>query len=128
MNRAVQAVVVLLACGTIGAAPIQNARLEQVMRQKLARSQKILEAVVTSNWSELETESRELERLTTEPAWTSLKLPEYAKYSVAFVNAVHDLHQAAAQRDLDATPKAYAAVVLRCVDCHRYLARARVAR
>ena len=118
----------VLAFCTVAAAPVQNLALDRVMRQKLAHAQKILEAVVTSDWSALETESRELERLTTEPAWTSLKLPEYARYSTAFVAAVHDLHQAAAQRDLDATPKAYVAVTLKCVECHRYLARARVAR
>ena len=123
-----QAVVVLLAFASLGAGPAQSVQLDQLMRQKLAHTQKILEAVVTSNWSVLETESRELERLTSEPAWTSLKLPEYAKYSTAFVLAVRDLHKAAAQRDLEATPKAYVAVTLKCVDCHRYLARARIAR
>jgi hypothetical protein len=128
MNRIGQAVVATLALCSVGAAPSQSSPLDRVMRQKLVQMQKILEAVVTSDWVALETQSRELERLTTEPAWTSLKLPEYAKYSAAFIGAVHVLRQAAAQRDLDATPKAYAAVTLKCVECHRYLARARIAK
>jgi hypothetical protein len=97
------------------------------MRQKLLHTQKILEAVVTSDWARLETESRALERVTQEPAWMSLKLPEYAKRSLAFQHTVQDLHRAASRRDLEATPKAYVAVTLSCVDCHRYLARARLA-
>jgi hypothetical protein len=109
-----------------GARP-QGPELNAVMREKLGRTQKILEAVVTSDWVGLETQSRELERLTNDPRWTALKYPEYARHSGAFVRAVEALHTAASQRDLDKTPKAYVAVTLQCVECHRYLARARIA-
>jgi hypothetical protein len=98
------------------------------MQEKLVHAQKILEAVVTSDWSGLETHSRELERLTNDPRWTVLKYPEYARHSAGFVRAVQDLHHAASQRDLDKTPQAYIAVTMQCVECHRYLARARIAR
>jgi len=107
--------------------PAQGPRLNQVMRQKLEHAQKILAAVVTSDWVELETQSRELERLTNDPAWMVLKQPEYARHSTAFVKAIQTLHRAAAQRDLEATPKAYIDVTLQCVECHRYLARSRIA-
>jgi hypothetical protein len=106
----------------------QGPELNTVMRAKLAHAQKILEAVVTSDWTSLETESRELEQLTNDPRWTILKYPEYSQHSLAFVRAVQALHRAAAQRDLEQAPKAYIEVTLQCVDCHRYLARARIAR
>lgn len=96
------------------------------MREKLVHAQKILEAVVTSDWVSLETHSRQLERLTEDPRWTVLKYPEYAKHSTAFKRAVQDLHAAAVRRDLDKAPEAYNAVTLKCVECHRYLARARI--
>lgn len=102
--------------------------INRVMREKLAVTQKILEAVVTSDWVALENHSRELERLTGDPRWTILKYPEYAKQSDAFRRAVSSLRHAAAARDLEETPNAYVSVTLRCVDCHRYLARARMAR
>jgi len=105
----------------------QTAQLNRVMRDKLAYAQKTFEAVVTSDWVGLETNSRELERLTNDPRWMVLKYPEYARHSTAFVQAIRDLHQAAAQRDLEKTPQAYVAVALKCVDCHRYLARQRMA-
>jgi len=57
-----------------------------------------------------------------------LKYPEYAQHSGAFVRAVQALHTAAAQRDLNKTPEAYIAVTMQCVACHRYLARARIAK
>jgi len=105
----------------------QGPELNAVMREKLVHAQKILEAVVTSDWVGLETHSRELERLTSDPRWTVLKYPEYAHQSASFVASVRALRSVAAQRELEKTPKAYVDVTLQCVECHRYLARMRIA-
>jgi 1-acyl-sn-glycerol-3-phosphate acyltransferase len=121
------AVAVIVAVVGLAAAGNQGPGVNRVMREKLIRSQKILEAVVTSDWVGLETETRELRRLTDDPRWTVLNFPEYARHSADFKRTVADLHEAAAQRDLENTPKAYVAVTLSCVSCHRYLARARIA-
>ncbi len=127
MNKTSQTVVVFSAVLLgLAATPSQGPGLQQVMREKLVHAQKILEAVVTSDWVSLETHSRELEGLTNDPRWTVLRYPEYARHSAAFVRAIQDLHRAAAQRDLEKTPQAYVAVTLKCVECHRYLARARI--
>lgn len=120
--------VVVSAFVGLAASPSQGPALNRVMREKLAHAQKILEAVVTSDWVSLETHSRELERLTEDPRWMVLKYPEYARHSTAFVRTIQDLRRAAAQRDLEQTPKAYVAVTLQCVECHRYLARERLAK
>jgi hypothetical protein len=129
MNKMSQTVVVFAAVFFgLAAMPSQGPELAKVMREKLVHTQKILEAVVTSDWVSLETQSRELERLTNGPRWTVLKYPEYVRHSAAFVRAIQDLHQAAAERDLEKTPHAYVALTLKCVECHRYLARARIAR
>ena len=127
MRRIWQGFVVFSVFAGIAAAASQGPPLNRLMREKLGRAQKILEAVVTSDWVRLETESRELERLTEDPRWAVLKYPEYAQHSMAFREAIRDLHTAAVQRDLEKTPQAYIAVTLRCVECHRYLARARIA-
>ena len=105
----------------------QGPALNNIMREKLDYAQKMLAAVVTNDWVGLETQSREMERLTRDPRWIVLKSPEYARQSSAFIRAIQDLHLAAAQRDLEAAPKAYVAVTLQCVSCHRYLARERLA-
>jgi len=128
MNRKWYIVIALSAFLGLAASSSQGPEVNQVMREKLNHAQKILEAVVTSDWVSLETHSRELEQLTNDPRWMVLKYPEYARHSLAFVRAVQDLHRAAAQRDLEKTPQAYIAVTLRCVDCHRYLARLRIAK
>ena len=53
----------------------QGLQVNNVMREKLGYAQKILEAVVTSDWTSLETQSRELEQLTNDPRWTVLNYP-----------------------------------------------------
>ena len=121
----------LVLCGVVTGAAVttgQGPALDSVMREKLGHAQKLLEAVVTSDWVGLETHSRELERLTADPRWTVLKYPEYARHSAGFLRAVRTLHTAASQRDLEATPKAYVDMTLECVNCHQYLARQRLAR
>ena len=128
MNMKRYAVVAVAVVFSVAAGPRQGREVNGVMREKLVHTQKILEAVVTSNWADLESQTRDLERLIQDPRWTALKYPEYARYSGAFAGAVQDLRRAAARRDLDEAPKAYAAVTLQCVACHRYLARERIAR
>jgi hypothetical protein len=119
----------LLICAFLNVLPVsgQGLALDRVMHKKLATSQKMLEAVVTSDWISLEEQSRELEAFTNDPAWMVLRKPEYARHSDTFRAAVRNLHDAAAKRDLEATPKAYISVTLSCVECHRYLARNRIA-
>lgn len=124
-RSAVLAVAVVL---SVAAAPKQGHEVNSVMREKLAHAQKILETVVTSDWPGLENEARDLERLTQDPRWTVLRYPEYATHGAAFARSVQELRRAAERRDLEEAPKAYAAVTLQCVACHRYLARARIAR
>lgn len=120
--------IVLSASLGLSAAGNQTPALKRVMREKLEHSQKILEAVVTSDWMALERHSRELERLTDSPAWSVLKTPEYVRQSAAFLRATQDLLEAARQRDLETAPVAYVSLTLSCVQCHRYVARARIAR
>ena len=97
------------------------------MRNKLADAQGVLAAVVTSNWAELERRSKALAAATDDPAWQVLKTPEYTRQSEAFVRAANDLVDAAARRDQEGAPLAYVALTMRCVQCHRYVARARIA-
>jgi hypothetical protein len=115
------------ACVSLAATPFQAPQVNHVMREKLEDAQKILAAVVTSDWVNLEAYSRQMERLTDDPRWAVLKYPEYAHQSATFRQAVRDLRSAAAQRDLENAPNAYVAVTLKCVECHRYLARQRIA-
>jgi hypothetical protein len=111
----------------IATASAQTVALKRLMQQKLEHSQSILAAVTTSNWGEMQRQSEALIQVTKDPAWMVMNTPEYVRQSQAFVRAAEDLLDAARRRDLDAAPLAYVSMTLSCVQCHRYVARARIA-
>ena len=103
--------------------------LSRVMRQKLARSQAILGAVITSDWAALDRESRALALATRDRAWsTPLTEREYLRQSDAFSAALQSLIEAGAKRDLEAAGGRYIALTTTCVQCHLYVSRRRIAR
>lgn len=105
----------------------QTGQLSRVMRAKLEQSQGLLAALVTSNWNELARRSRDLERLTRDPAWATMNTPQYASHAAGFLRAVEDLAQAAERRDGESAPLAYVSLTLTCVRCHQAVARSRLA-
>jgi hypothetical protein len=117
----------MLMVATLGHATAQTTATARLMRQKLVDAQGVMAAVVTSNWAELDRRSKALVRATEDPAWLVLRTPEYATQGEAFLRAVNDLVDTAARRDSDGAPLAYVALTMRCVQCHRYVARARIA-
>jgi hypothetical protein len=129
MNTGIKLGLAILLSAVAGgaASSAQTARLNKVMREKLEHSQQILEAVVTSNWQELDRHSRELARASQDPAWAVLKMPEYVRHSGAFLRATDDLIEAAKLRDLEAASLSFISLTTSCVSCHRYIARARIA-
>ena len=121
-------VLCIAAMATLSAAGDQAVGLSRVMREKLEHSKVILGAVVTSDWSTLDRESRALARATQDPAWMALTAPEYLRHSDAFQRALQSLIEASAKRDIEAASKAEVLLTMSCVDCHQYVARRRIAR
>src|SRR5262245_47774143 len=105
----------------------QTQQTKQVMQQKLAQSQQLLAAVVTSNWAALTQRTQAIESLTRQPGWQVLQTPEYRNYTTAFEKAMQALAAAAQQRDQRTAATAYSELVNSCVECHRYVARSRIA-
>ena len=105
----------------------QSVRLKQVMQVKLQHAQGILGDVVRSDWSSLEANAAALQQTTVDPAWAVLTTPEYIRHTMIFTRAAEDLRDAAVRRDLEAAPLAYISLTLSCVQCHRYVARMRIA-
>ena len=125
MNAVIKLGMAILVVAAAASSSAQTPRLQRVMRDKLARSQSILEAVVTSKWEQLDRESRALARVSQDPAWSVLQMPEYVRYSQAFLRATDDLIEAAKLRDLEAASLGFISLSTSCVSCHRYIARAR---
>ena len=110
------------------ALPGQTSATSLLMREKLTHSEKILEAIMTSNHALLQSESEALAKATKAPAWAVLKTPAYERYSTAFLRATEDLVDAARQRDSDAAAIRYVSLTLTCYECHRYVKGARIAK
>jgi hypothetical protein len=116
-----------LAIGT--SADQATPQLNRIMKAKLAHSQAILGAVVTSNWAVLDRESRALALAVRDPAWgAALTEPEYLRQSDAFSRALQDLIEASAKRDLEAAATAQITLTASCVRCHVHMTRRRIAK
>ena len=109
------------------AAAAQTRQTQQVMRQKLTESQQLLAALVTSNWTMLDRHARALQALTNQSGWDVMREPMFHTQTLAFQKAVQGLSDAAGQRDQRTALVAYNGLVSSCVECHRYVARARLA-
>jgi cytochrome c556 len=109
-------------------APAQTAATGRLMREKLTHAQRILEALTTSNYDLLASEASRLSEVTTAPAWTVLKMPEYRRQSDEFLRITEDLVAAAKNRDLDLAATRFSALTMSCYQCHRYIKNMRLAR
>ncbi len=107
--------------------PAQTAATGRLMQAKLAHSQKILEAILTSDFALLEQESNALGQVTKSPAWSVFYNPEYTRQSGAFLRAIDDLRDAAKGADLDGAASSYVSLTLSCFQCHRYMKNRRIA-
>ena len=108
-------------------APAQTPVTGRLMRVKLAHSQKILEAILTSDFALLDQESKALGEVTKSSAWSVFYSPEYIRQSGAFVRAIDDLRDAAMGMDLDGAASSYVSLTLTCFQCHRYIKNKRIA-
>ena len=128
MKTSTRHVVILLLVAIFGSAGLtQTPSTGRVMREKLGHSQKILEAILSSNFALLDRESAALVKATNVPAWTVLKGPEYLKQSEAFLKALRELREAAKDHDLDAAAQRYNVLTTSCFACHRYMKDRRLA-
>jgi hypothetical protein len=121
------ALMALLAAAQPPRASAQTQQTQRVMRQKLTQSQQLLAALVTSNWAALERHTRALHALTNQPGWDVMRLPEFHDQTTAFQRAIQTLTDAAGQHDQRTALAAYNGLVGSCVECHRYVSRARIA-
>ncbi|MDP2318201.1 MAG: hypothetical protein Q8O42_02520 [Acidobacteriota bacterium] len=120
-------IVLALVVAWLGTTAAQTPSTGRVMRDKLTHTQKILEAIMVSDYEALDRESAALVRATELPAWSVLKSPEYLRQSAAFPSAIQDLRDAAGARDLDRATLEYMSLTLTCFQCHKHLKGLRVA-
>ena len=129
MKRSVICGCLIVGLSIATSADQRKSALSRIMQSKLAHSQTILGAVVTSNWTVLDRESRALALVVRDPAWTAaLTEPGYLRQSDAFSRALQDVIEASAKRNLELAADAQIALTGSCVRCHVHMTRRRIAK
>lgn len=105
----------------------QTARTGRLMREKLQHSQRILAALVTSDYGLLQRETQALTVITRSPEWSTLITPDLRPYTSDFTRALAALAAASERRDYDAAGANYGTLTASCIACHKHVAKARVA-
>ena len=106
-----------------------DARLQAVMRSKLANTQSLLKAIVTVDYKEIDRLALALSRISEMEivSWQNPPKPDYTAQAVLFMSSVDGVREAAQRRDMDAVGAEYSTLVSTCIHCHTYIRDARVA-
>jgi hypothetical protein len=102
-------------------------KLRDFMRAKLSHSQKIIEGLTTEDYDMIAKNSQDLSLLSQAATWQVFETPEYLQHSTEFHRAADALTKAATDKNLDGAALAYMEVTLKCVNCHKYVRRVRMA-
>lgn len=116
----------MLALGTSDASP-QSPILRAAMREKLANTQAVLEAVVKADYPTIARYTEPLSRISeTEIAsWQTVAQPEYVQQAALFLLSVKGLREAAVSKNIDAVTLEYTTLISSCIRCHTYVRNSR---
>ena len=106
-----------------------DARMQAVMRSKLANTQSLLKAIVTADYKEIDRATVALSRISEMEivSWQNPPKPDYTAQAMLFMSTVAGLGEAAQRRDMEAVGVEYSTLVSTCIHCHIYVRDARVA-
>jgi hypothetical protein len=99
----------------------------EFMREKLKHSQEILEGLTVENFDQIAKNAQRLGLLSHAASWDVLQTEEYVLQSRDFRRAVDALGKHAKEKNLDGAVLAYLVVTMKCVNCHKYVRRIRMA-
>jgi hypothetical protein len=113
---------------TAQAAEPNDQTLSRFMRAKLGHSQKILEALAVEDFGTIAKSAQEISLISQAELWQVFKTPEYLQHSNEFRRAADAVTDAAKKKNLDGAALAYMDMTLKCVNCHKYVRKVRMAR
>jgi hypothetical protein len=98
------------------------------MKAKLSHSQQVLKGLATEDFDLIAKNSQSMSLLCLDEIWMVLQTPEYRERSTEFRRSVDAVTEAAKKKNLEAAALGYVDVTLKCVNCHKYVRKARMAR
>jgi cytochrome c556 len=115
--------------GGMSTARAQDAqKVGDFMRAKLIQSQKVLEGLVREDYDAIAKHSQEMSLLSQASNWQVLQTPEYRERSTEFRRSVDAMTEAGKNKNLDGAALAYVEVTMKCVTCHKYVRRVKMAK
>lgn len=90
-----------------------------LMRQKLNRAQRLLEALSIGDFMRITSNAEDLQRISLEARWTMPHSPEYASYGEEFRAALERVVRSSENENIDGAALGYVQVILTCVQCHK---------
>jgi cytochrome c556 len=100
----------------------------QFMRAKLDHAQQVLEGLSLEDFDAIAKHGQELSLLSLAASWQVLETTEYQQQSLEFRRAADALTAAARKKNLDGAALAYVEMTMKCVSCHKYMRKVRMAR
>ena len=125
---------ILVALAALAYVPIPNGRaappdkVQELMRRKLAQSQKVLEGIAVQDFDLIAKHAEELLVISKQAEWKVLKTPLYEVYSNEFRRNAEELIENARKKNVDAAALSYVDLTLTCVKCHKHVREKRMAR
>ena len=98
------------------------------MKAKLAHSQQVLKGLATEDFDLIAKNAQAMSLLCVDEMWMVLQTPEYRERSAEFRRSVDAVTEAAKKKNLEAAALGYVDVTLKCVNCHKYVRKVRMAR
>lgn len=98
------------------------------MKAKLSHSQQVLKGLAMEDFDLIAKHSQAMSLLCVDEIWMVLQTPEYRERSTEFRRSVDAVTDAARKKNLEAAALGYVDVTLKCVNCHKYVRKVRMAR
>jgi hypothetical protein len=91
------------------------------MRAKLGHSQHVLEGLTLADFDLIARGAKELSLASQASSWEVLQTADYARQSSEFRRSCDLLHRAAEEKNLDGAALAWMEVMMKCIQCHKYV-------
>ncbi|MBC7852875.1 MAG: hypothetical protein IAF94_05525 [Pirellulaceae bacterium] len=119
----------LVFCLALISCPVQaQDNIAEFMKAKLQHSQQLLKGLATEDFDLIAKNSQAISLLCEDEQWMVMKTPEYVERSTEFRRSADAVTEAAKKKNLEAAALGYVDMTLKCVNCHKYLRRERMAR
>ena len=119
----------IVSWGSLFSGPLRaQDNIVEFMQAKLKHSQQLLKGLATEDFDLIAKNSQAISLLCEDELWMVLKTPEYLERSTEFRRSADSITQAAKQKNLEAAALGYVDMTLKCVNCHKYLRRERMAK